>query len=191
MTYLIEALQRFYRHDQNVYVSGNLLLYYIEGDRKAAVAPDVFVVQGVEKRSRRCFLLWKEGRSPSLVIEVTSESTRDEDQGKKSLYQSLGIEEYFLHDLLSEYLNPPLQGFRLQGGCYRRIAPERDGTLVSRTTGLGLRRQGDRLHLIDLDTGESLRSLQDYQEEEARLAEALRTAEEELARLRREIDSRR
>lgn len=199
MMYLIQALDDRYRETPDIYVAGNLFLYYVPGDRKAVVAPDLFLVKGVSKGKRKSFLLWKEGRGPSFVIEVTSDSTRDEDLNKKKdAYQRLGVDEYFLHDPLSEYLNPSLQGYRLQNGRYRRIAPEPDGSLVSTTTGLRLRREGEHLRLIDLGTGQPLHSFQEQREENLRLSdelrqkdEALRAAEEELARLRREIDSRR
>jgi Uma2 family endonuclease len=206
MMYLIEALDDRYRETPDVYIAGNLFLYYVQGDRKAVVAPDVFLVKGVPKGHRKSFLLWKEGHGPRFVIEVTSESTRDEDLNKKrDIYQRLGVEEYFLHDPLSEYLRPSLQGFRLQSGRYRRIEQELDGSLISRATGLGLRREGEHLRLIDLETGKPLPGFQDYRNENLQLREmvrqrdetvrqkdeALRAAEEELVRLRRELDSRR
>jgi Uma2 family endonuclease len=199
MMYLIQALDDRYRETPDVYVAGNLFLYYVPGERKAVVAPDVFLVKGVPKGDRKSFLLWKEGRGPCFVVEVTSESTRDEDLKKKmDVYQRLGVEEYFLHDPLSEYLKPALQGFRLQNGRYRRIAPELDGSLTSTTTDLGLRREGEHLRLIDLDSGKPWPGFQDYRNENLQLKEtvrqkdeALRAAEEELARLRRELDSRR
>jgi Uma2 family endonuclease len=99
MIELILALTRRYQDVPDVYVSGNLFLYYVQGDPRAVVAPDVFLVRGVPKRKRRIYKLWEEGRVPSLVIELTSDNTQDEDiDRKKSLYQRLGVEEYFLHD---------------------------------------------------------------------------------------------
>src|SRR3978361_972057 len=77
---LLYGLQQHYSGDPGVYVAGNLFLYYAEGNRNAAVCPDVFVVKGAGKELRRTFKVWEEGdRRPCLVIEVTSESTRDED----------------------------------------------------------------------------------------------------------------
>lgn len=205
MLYLIAALRDRYQEMQDVYVAGNLLLYYVRGDRKACLAPDVFVVKGVAKRRRKSYLLWKEGRAPSFVIEVTSESTRDEDiEKKRDRYERMGVEEYFLHDPLAEYLNPPLQGYRLQDGRYRRISPEPDGSLVSWTTGLRLSREGEHLRLIDLASGQALPSFEELRKENRRKDEKLRQAEaarqaaeeraraldEELARLRRELESR-
>lgn len=192
MVYLITALKDRYRDVPDVYVAGNLLLYFIRGDRKACLAPDVFVVKGVPKRRRKSFLLWKEERGPSFVIEVTSESTRAEDiETKRDRYERMGVEEYFLHDPLGEYLTPPLQGYRIEGGRYRRISPEPDGSLVSWTTGLRLRREGEHLRLVDLATGSPLPSFEDIQEANRLKDEDLRRKDEEIARLRRELESRR
>ncbi|MEO6193000.1 MAG: Uma2 family endonuclease [Thermoanaerobaculia bacterium] len=170
---LIQALKRRYRGVPDVYVSGNLFFYYIKGDPRAVVAPDVFLVKGVEKRPRRTYKLWEEGRVPSLVIELTSDSTRDEDLSKKKVcYERLGVEEYFLHDPYQDYLDPALQGFRLTNDRYQRIEPETDGSLRSLATGLLLRIEGPRLRLVDTATGERI-----LWEEER---------DEELARFRRE-----
>ena len=90
------ALVRRYAGVPDVYVWGNLFLYYREGDPKACVAPDIFLVRGVGKRTdnrRRIYKLWEEGGVPSLVIELTSESTRDEDVEKKRLYERLRDKE--------------------------------------------------------------------------------------------------
>ena len=185
---LITALGRRYRDVPDVYVSGNLFFYYVQGDPRAVVAPDVFLVKGVEKKRRRTYKLWEEGRVPSLVIELTSDSTQDEDLSKKKLcYERLGIEEYFLHDPYQDYLNPPLQGFRLVSGRYSRIAAEADGSLRSLTTGLLLRTEGKRLRLVDAATGEPLpwdeeRDAEVFRERAARLG-----LEEELERLRRQL----
>ncbi|MEA2561683.1 MAG: hypothetical protein QOH06_3187 [Acidobacteriota bacterium] len=188
MLYLIPALKNRYREMPDVYVAGNLLLYFRRGDRTARLAPDVFVVKGVTKRMRKSYLLWKEGQAPCFVIEVTSESTRDEDIGmKRDRYERMGVEEYFLHDPLEEYLSPSLQGYRLHDRRYRRISPEPDGSLVSWTTGLRLCREGEGLRLVDLATGEPLPSFREAMEESRRLDEEIARRDEEIRRLDEEI----
>jgi Uma2 family endonuclease len=157
MVDLIHALRRRYRDVPDVYVTGNLFFYYAKGDPRAVVAPDVFLVYGVAKRKRRTYKLWEEGRVPSLVIELTSDSTRDEDLSKKKVcYESLGVEEYFLHDPYGDYLAPTLQGFRLVNGRYRPIEPEAGGSLRSLTTGLLLQVEDSRLRLVEAVTGKRL-----------------------------------
>ncbi|HKI05714.1 MAG TPA: Uma2 family endonuclease [Thermoanaerobaculia bacterium] len=181
MTDLIEALEDRYRNDPQVYVAGNLFLYYAEGDPRAVICPDVFLVHGVAKRQRRVYKLWEEeGRVPAMVIEVTSRDTSREDTSqKKSCYERLGVEEYFLHDLFGEYLNPRLQGFRLVGGHYRPMDLTPAGALISQTTGLVLQLEGaSGLRLVDAATGEPLLRVQESKDE-ARREKAARLAAEE------------
>jgi Uma2 family endonuclease len=186
MVDLIHALKRRYQDVPDVYVTGNLFFYYLQGDPRSVVAPDVFLARGVAKRPRSIYKLWDEGKVPSLVIELTSASTRDEDLSKKKLcYERLGVEEYFLHDPYQDYLDPPLQGFRLMNGRYRPIEPEADGSLRSVTTGLLLRTEGKRLRLVDALSGERLLT-----DDEARQAAEDRVVvlERELNRLRAQAD---
>ncbi len=79
----IAMLQRFFAALADVYVSGNLMFSYEEGNPGAVVSPDVFVVEGVPNRLRHVDQLWEEQRAPAVVIEITSRSTRPEDKGNK------------------------------------------------------------------------------------------------------------
>ncbi len=175
ITDLIEVLAHFYRGADDVYVGGNLFLYYEQGNPGAVVSPDVFVVQGVPKLPRRRnYKLWQEGSPPDLVIEVSSHSTRLEDLGnKRALYSWLGVEEYLLYDPLGEYLKPPLKGFRLAGQDYQPLDNDPDGSISSRL-GLTFRVEGERLRVVETATGRSL----------LRPAEAL----DEVDRLREEME---
>ena len=48
----IAVLKLRYRDQSDVYVSGDLLIYYEKGNPGRSVAPDVFVVFGAAKRAR-------------------------------------------------------------------------------------------------------------------------------------------
>jgi Uma2 family endonuclease len=148
MNILIEMLDEFFIQQRRVYVSGNLLIFYEEGNRRRHVSPDVFMVRGVEKRIRPNYLLWEEGRAPQVVIELTSSSTRNEDQTTKmELYRdTLGVRELFLFDPDGDWLDPPLQGYRLRQGNYRHIRSV-DGRLPSQVVRLHLERDGRMLRL--------------------------------------------
>jgi Uma2 family endonuclease len=200
---LLAALKCRYRGVPDVYVGDNLFLYYLQGDPRSVVAPDVFFVRGVPSGVRKTFKLWEEGVPPCFIIEVTSGRTRDEDvRKKKVLYEQLGVEEYFLHDPEGDYLSPRLQGFRLFNDRYAAIRPKPDGSLESRTTGLILRVEGTNLRLIDSATGERLLWVAEVDlalqgaEERARTAEerakqeaaARKSLEEELASLRAALE---
>jgi Uma2 family endonuclease len=185
--YLIIALKDRFRDAPDVYVGGDMFLYYVEGDPKKVVAPDVFVVLGVPKRKRRIYKLWEEGLPPTLAIEVTSASTRQEDLNKKALYERLGVTEYILYDPLGEYLNPRIQGFRLNGGKYAPIPQESRGSLQSRTVGLTFTMEGPELRLIDTATGDPVLRDEEVRELARTSEERARAAEEEAAHLRAEL----
>jgi Uma2 family endonuclease len=149
MNLTIETLKMHFA-GQQVYVSGNILLYYRPGNKRRHVSPDVLLTRGLEPRDRDCYLLWEEGRAPNVVIEVTSESTRDEDlEDKMEVYRDeVKVAEYFLFDPRSEYLDPALQGYRLSRGRYEPIAPV-GGRLPSEELGLQLESDGNRLRFYD------------------------------------------
>ena len=87
ITYGIGALARHFRNRHDVYVSGDLLIYYQEGNPRVSVAPDVFVVFGVENRERPNYKVWEERHAPAFVLEVASPSTWRDDLGwKRSVY---------------------------------------------------------------------------------------------------------
>lgn len=152
---LLQTLWERFEQRPDVYVGGDLILYYEEGNSHRSVVPDLFVALGASKEpQRRIYKLWEERVPPTMVIEVTSRGTAREDRrGKRTLYARLGVREYFLYDPLAEYLTPPLQGLRLAGNAYVDIPPEADGSLLSDALGLRLQLVNGRLRLFDAATG--------------------------------------
>ena len=161
LTYAREALRLHFRMREDVYVAANLLIYHREDDDEARVAPDVFVVMGASNHERMSYLLWQEPKAPDWVLEITSRSTRHEDQGRKrELYRRLGVSEYWQFDPTGDYLEPVLQGLELVAGEYEEM-PSRergDGTLAmaSAVLGLELRVTGRGLRFHDPATGRDL-----------------------------------
>ena len=184
LNWSVDALDDWFAADPNVYVSGNLLLFYEEGNKRRHVSPDVFAVFGVPKGDRPNYLLWEEGRGPNIVIELTSSSTRREDTRRKfELYRDvLRVPEYFLFDPFGDYLSPRFQGFRLSGGEYRPIGAQA-GRMRSRQLGLLLEPDGQHLRFVDPATGKRLPTRAEARQAEA---EARRAAEAEVERLRAE-----
>ena len=180
---LIEALKNHFSDRPDVYVSGNLLLYYEKGNPRKSVAPDVFVVFGIEKKRRRTYLLWDEGVGPDLVIELVSKKTYRKDlTTKKNLYaQVLGVKEYYLYDPDGQYVQPAFQGYRLIDGIYSPIQPVAD-RLPSETLGLELGEEAGMLRLYNPLTQSWV--LKPVEQAEARAQQA----EAEIARLRAELE---
>ena len=197
----IESLKRYFAFDPMIYVSGNLLLFYVPGNQRKHISPDVFVVKGVEKRLRDNYLIWEEGKGPDAAIELTSSSTRAEDTKKKFLlYQDvLKVPEYFLFDPKDDYLDPPLQGHRLVRGKYVPIRPIL-GRLPSAVLGLHLERHGNELRLFNPQTKRWLPTPREAAEEAQAKAERAKAKAErvelllqksENARLQAEADTAR
>ena len=180
---LIQTLDGWFAHDPKVYVSGNLLMFYVPGDRRRHLSPDVFVVKGVPKHKRLYYLAWEEKKGPDVVIELTSKSTRNEDLKKKfQLYQDvLKVSEYFLFDPLGDYLKPRLQGFRLQGGKYEPIVPIKD-RLPSQTLQLHLEQGGENLRLYDPKSAQWLPTPSEERRQKQVENDKLRKEVEELRR---------
>ena len=181
------TLTNFFRDDPNVYVSSNLLLYYVEGDPRKRVAPDVFVVRGVSKGPRSIYKLWEEDHPPGVVIELSSRQTWREDlQAKWRLYSELGVGEYFIFDPEYDYLDEPLVGYRLEGDQYVNLEVV-DGRVRSEVLGLELVDTGETLRLYDPHAGRFLPTPMEEAALHRAETEARQRAEAETARLREEL----
>ena len=197
--YAGSALAHHYRARDDVYVVGNLLLYYepaMPGQPAKSVSPDLMVVIGAPKHLRPSYLLWEEPKAPDFVLEMASRSThRSDRQDKPAVYARIGVSEYWLYDPVGEYLEPRLQGLRLQGDGYKPmpVAVGEHGVLsgLSEVLGLELRLYpDDRFRFHDPLSGQDLRSL-DEEAQAREEAEAARQAlEARLQDLQRRLDAR-
>ena len=181
MVDFIQMLEHHFREANNIYVSGNLLIYYEEGNPRKSTVPDVFVVFGVGKKPRRTYLTWEEGNTPDFVLEVASPSTYQHDFGsKKELYASvLAVKEYYIYDPYGD-ITPSFVGYRLVNGEYQEIALV-DGRLPSTVLDLELIEHEGDLRLYNPATQRWLQPPEERAEQvEAELAKALA----ELERLR-------
>jgi Uma2 family endonuclease len=184
---LITAVAWRFADDPELYVSGNLFVYFEKGDVHKVVAPDFFVARGVPKHRRRIFKVWEESHAPELVIELTSRSTDLEDRGtKRAVYEQLGVKEYFIFDPEAKRLQ--VAAFRLKEGFFAPMEPVRRAkdVLVYRSGVLGLElhaRVGD-LRWVDPATGEVLPiPMEAYEQSRA----AVELAEQERAKAEKAI----
>jgi Uma2 family endonuclease len=151
-------------------------------------APDISIIHSVRERDveRDSFDVVREGVRPCLVIEILSQTDarirRVDEKDKVKIYALAGIPEYVL---IAPPRPPRIRRYRLGGyrlgpdGLYLPMEPDEQGCLVSETAGLrfGVSPQGDRIFLFDAETGRRLLTPEETEE-------ALRAAEQELARLR-------
>ena len=137
LTRTLDVLDTHFAERPEVYVSGDILMYYVEGDPRKSVAPDVLVTFGMGKKNRRTYLVWEEGKVPDFVMEFSSKGTYRNDLGSKmKLYASLGIRDYFLYDAEGLYLSSPIMGFTLVDGVYTPILEISNRRLHSTALGL-------------------------------------------------------
>jgi Uma2 family endonuclease len=188
----ISTLRRWSPGRGNPYISGNMFVYYVRGDRRKHVAPDVFLVDGVPASYRDCYKTWEEPKSNlDLTIEFTSRSTKEEDlEDKFEIYRDeLRVYEYLLFDPYEEYLDPPEQLFRLVNGIYQPVA-RIDGRLPSEVLGLHFDRQCRDLRLWNPATGLWLPTTREIERAHDQLAAENESLRRQLDELRRQLDPR-
>jgi len=122
---LIRLLEYWYRDRPDIYISGNLTIYYNEQQLKSRDfrGPDVFIVLDTEKKDRKSWVIWNEGgKYPNVVIELLSSSTAKVDRTiKKELYQNVWrVPNYFWFDPYTL----EFAGFHIVDGKYEAIAPK-------------------------------------------------------------------
>lgn len=177
----LEQLLKWRYRNRQVYVGGNLMLYYSEGEPHENICPDVMVVKDCPPEPMRdTFKIWEEGRTPSVVFEVISRSTRQRDQAfKPALYGEIGIQEYFLYDPRGQFMAPALVGYQFHAAKTERLELDREGRLNSESLDATLHLDGFNLVICDRATGDELLTEAEDQ------AQARKTAEAEIAQLRK------
>ena len=185
----------------DVYVAGDMFVYYRRGERNTRVAPDVLVVIGADgNHPRYSWLIWEEGgKVPDFVMEVAGESTwvRDATE-KRAIYAALGVLEYWRFDPTGEFFSPALIGERLVDGEYRSLGVGEDesGILRGHSDALGLDicvLEDKKLHLYDTAAGEWILTPSEQNAAYREQREALRERDAELREeraARRESESK-
>jgi Uma2 family endonuclease len=147
------AVLRVYLQEQQAVVFADQFLYYIEGNPRARVAPDVMVVFNIPKQLYASYKLWEGVQTPAIIFEITSAGTKESDWNfKKTLYEQLGVTEYWLFDPYGEWIPEQLQGYRLnEDGIYKPIADN-----CSQVLQLRLQAEEYLIGCYRLDNGEKL-----------------------------------
>lgn len=181
---LIRLLRHWWADREDVYISGNLTIYYNQQQIKTRDfrGPDFFVVLGTEKKDRRSWAIWDEqGKYPNLILEILSDSTKSVDQGlKKDLYQNtFRTPDYFWFDPYTQ----EFQGFHLVDGVYEPIPATAEGRLWSQQLSLYLGVWENRLRFFTAE-GDLIPSPEELAAQERQRADQ---AEQELAALKAKL----
>ena len=183
-------LENHFANIPDVYVLGDMMMYYEEGNPRKAISPDIFVSFGIGRKERRIYKIWEEGKPPDFVLEFASKKTYQNDlTDKKQLYADIGITEYFLYDVDGRYLPTTLMGFRLVDGNYVEIAVSANGGIPAVTLGLEFHLLDDEFGIYDPSVQEWVKTRAEAEAERAEHAEErAEHAETEAAQLRKEIE---
>ncbi len=167
----LNTLETHFSQDPTVYVSGDILMYYVEGSPDKSISPDVLVSFEIGMKKRRTYLVWEEGKVPEFVMEFSSKNTYQNDLTKKmGIYASLEIQNYFLYDAEGLYLPSQLMGFELVSGVYVEVQPDENGGVRSSSLDLDFRIRDGEIGIYDPVTG-------DWVQTRAEAAEARATQE--------------
>ena len=134
----MDTIRRHLREVPDVFIGGNMFLYYEEGNPRKNISPDVFMVHGVSQKDIRTYKTWEQPPTLDFVLEVASPSTVENDLTvKKEIYATiLRVKEYYIYDPYHES-DPSFIGFRLVGDTYQEI-PFVAERLASEVLGLEL-----------------------------------------------------
>ena len=118
----MDILRSHFHGFADVYIGGNMMLYYEEGNPRKSISPDVFMVRGLSKKELRTYKTWEQPPTLDFVLEVASPSTYTRDFNEKmEIYAKiLRVKEYCIYDPYHE-IDPYFVGFRLVGEVYKEI----------------------------------------------------------------------
>ena len=184
------------------YVSGNICLYYEEGNPRKMISPDTLLCRAQPKAKRRVYHAWEPNSQLDLVMEFSSTHTKREDHHKKKqIYANiLKVPYYLIFDPHAMYLH----FFELKDVGYQLIESNAQGhwemPLLGIQVGLEV---PNTLRLFDaegfpiLTTAEQEAQRADQAEQRARreaqradqAEQTIQELQEELERLRKRGDA--
>ena len=97
---VIENLKLIFLGRDDVYVTGDLFWYPVEGNNRVVTAPDAMVVFGRPPHLRRCYKQWEEADTPpAVVFEILSPSNTPHDVTRLlRFYNRHGVQECYIYD---------------------------------------------------------------------------------------------
>ena len=142
MNVLIRSLKHGWTERQDVFIGGNMFVYYSEEQvrNQDFRGPDFFAVLGVDSNPERLgWVTWEEGgRYPDVIVELLSASTAKVDLGaKKNIYERVfRTRDYFVFD---PFAADSLLGWHLDlDRGYQALTPNELGWLWCQSLGLWL-----------------------------------------------------
>lgn len=185
---LLSVLKLYFKDRADVFLSGNMNLYFEKGNPRRWFAPDLLVAFGVPNVERSSYLLFRERIFPQVIVEIASEKTwRNDVDEKLRTYEQYGAEEYYVFDPENAYLPAPLLAYRHQDEILAPIEVV-DNRIFSPQLGLEIVWTGDDFRLYDLETEKFLLNLEETEAEKRFFETRAIKAEREIEKLKAEIE---
>ena len=189
-TSIIEPLRHHLGRRETTLITGEQYLCDIVRPKLAGARyPDLLIAFNADleaHRSSNGYIISEQGKPPDFVLEIASQSTANEDTGRKRRdYANMGIPEYWRFDETGDHHGTRLAGDRLVGSQYHPLTIEEteDGALqgYSPVLNLLLRWEMGLLKWHDPETGQHIATY--VEEREARIREREALIQERDARL--------
>lgn len=193
MNVLIDSVHQVFARREDYFTGGNMFVYFSseQARNRDFKGPDFFVVLDVDgTRERQGWVVWEEGgRYPTVIVELMSPSTANEDTGrKKKIYERVfSTRDYFVYN---PFVPDSFRGWHLGGQGYEDLTKSDRGWLWCESLGLWLgtwegtikRETAIWLRFFDRDGNLVLLPEEIAQIEAQRAAEERQRAEEERQR---------
>src|SRR5579883_1501929 len=102
--------------------AANVGIYY--SDLQPVIVPDVFLSLDVQvpqnwwEKQNRCYLVWKFGKPPEVVVEIVSNKVGDELGEKLRIYEHMRVSYYIVYDPNQQLGDKVLFVYELRGRRY-------------------------------------------------------------------------
>ncbi|AUB36660.1 Endonuclease, Uma2 family [Nostoc flagelliforme CCNUN1] len=107
---------------QTFLAAANVGIYHTDG--QPAIVPDVFLSLDVQvpqnwwEKQNRCYMVWRFGKPPEVVIEIVSNKEGDELGKKLKIYEQMRASYYIVYDHNQQLGEKVLRVYELRGRRY-------------------------------------------------------------------------
>lgn len=108
--------------NQTFLAAANVGIYHTDG--QPPIVPDVFLSLDVQvpqnwwEKQNRCYMLWKFGKPPEVVIEIVSNKEGDELGTKLKTYEQMRASYYVVYDPTQQLSEQALRIYEIRGRRY-------------------------------------------------------------------------
>ncbi|MHC5729932.1 MAG: Uma2 family endonuclease, partial [Nostoc sp.] len=107
---------------QTFLAAANVGVYHTDG--QPAIVPDVFLSFDVQmpenwwEKQNRCYMVWRFGKPPEVVLEIVSNKEADELGKKLKIYEQMRASYYIVYDRNQQLGEKLLRVYELRGRRY-------------------------------------------------------------------------